>query len=384
MTRALRFQIIAFAFIRTVVNTMYRMVYPFLPIFSRALGVDISTLSLALTSRQIVGFFGPFLSILLENRGRKTGILTGLGIFTGGVVLVILRPSSPIFFLTLILTTLGKYMFDPHMQGYLGDRVPYERRGLALAVTELGWSFAFIIGIPLMGFLISRGGWLSPFGTLSILGLASIILISKIIPSHSDDRVKWAQMWGNFTQVLRHPPALTALSIGFAISAGNEVINLVFGVWLEDAFGLQILALSGAAAAIGLAELGGESLMGGITDRLGKERSIGWGLAANCLAAAIFPILGRSLSGAVIALFLFYITFEFTLVAIIPMMTEMMPNARVTLMAFNVAGLSLGRAIGALAASPLYQFGIVGSAVAAIFFNLIALYGLLSLWKKTR
>jgi predicted MFS family arabinose efflux permease len=300
------------------------------------------------------------------------------------VVLVVLRPSYPIFFLTLILTTLGKYMFDPHMQGYLGDRVPYERRGLALAVTELGWSFAFIIGIPFMGFLISRGGWLSPFGTLSILGLISITLISKIIPPHSDDRVKWAQMWGNFTQVLRHPPALTALSIGLAISAGNEVINLVFGVWLENTFGLQILALSGAAAAIGLAELGGESLMGGITDRMGKERSIGWGLAANCLAAAIFPILGQSLSGAVIALFLFYITFEFTLVAIIPMMTEIMPNARVTLMAFNVAGLSLGRAIGALAASPLYQFGIAGSAVAAIFFNLIALLRLIRLWKKTR
>jgi predicted MFS family arabinose efflux permease len=382
MTRALRIQIIAFAFIRTVVNTMYRMVYPFLPVFSRGLGVDLSALSLALTSRQFIGIFGPFLSIAAENRGRKTGMITGLGLFTSGVVLVVLRPTYPVFVLTLILTTLGKYMFDPHMQGYLGDRVPYERRGLALAITELGWSLSFIVGIPVMGFLIARGRWLSPFGTLFTLGLASILLIGKIIPSNSDDKVDWSQMRANFTKVLRHLPALIALSIVMAISAANEVINLVFGVWLEDSFGLQVLALGGAAAAIGIAELGGESLMGAITDRLGKERSISWGLVGNCLAAAIFPILGRSLSGAVIALFLFYITFEFTLVSIIPLMTEIIPTARVTLMAFNVAAISLGRALGALAATPLYQYGISGSAVAAILLNLIALYGLSKIWGK--
>jgi len=361
---------------------MHRMVYPFLPVFSRALGVDISALSLALTSRQVIGIFGPFLAILLENRGRKAGMLTGLGLFTGGVVLVVVRPIYPVFILSLGLTTLGKYMFDPHMQGYLGDHVPYERRGLALAITEIGWSMSFILGIPLMGFLIARRGWMAPYGILTLLGLVSIVLINKIIPSNSEDKANMGKIWANFSLVLHHPPALTALMIGLAISVSNEVINLVFGVWLEDAFGLKIMALGGAAAAIGLAELGGESLMGGITDRLGKARSVGLGLAANCLAAAIFPVLGQSPSGAVAALFLFYITFEFTLVALIPMMTEILPAARVTLMAFNVAGLSLGRAIGALAAYPLYRFGIGGSAVAAVLFNLIALLALRRLWVR--
>jgi predicted MFS family arabinose efflux permease len=338
--------------------------------------VDLAALSLALTGRQAIGIFGPFLAILIEKRGRKAGLLAGLALFTSGVAFVVIRPTYPVFIFSLVLTTLGKYMFDPHMQGYLGDRVPYGQRGLVLAITELGWSLSFIFGVPLMGFLIARGSWMSPFKLLVVLGLASMLLIARMIPSSRDDRVDWHQMWVNCLKVLRFPPALTALSIGFGISAANEVINLVFGVWLEDHFGLQILALGGAAAAIGLAELGGESLVGGLTDRLGKTRAIGWGLAANCLAAAIFPLLGRSLSGAVVALFLFYITFEFTLVATIPLMTEIMPLARVTLMAFNVAGLSLGRAVGALVASPLYQFGIGSSALVAIGFNLLALFNL--------
>jgi DHA1 family inner membrane transport protein len=249
-------------------------------------------------------------------------------------------------------------------------------------VTELGWSMAFIVGIPLMGFLISRSGWMAPFGLLSILGLASFLLIAWMIPSMPGEESLNIRVLEKSRQVLSYPPALLGLGIGIAVSAANEVINLVFGVWLEDSFGLQIMALGGAAAAIGLAELGGESLMGGLTDRLGKERSVGIGLVANCLAALAFPLLGRSLTGAVFGLFFFYITFEFTLVSIIPMMTEILPAQRVTLMAFNVAGLSLGRAVGALAATPLYAWGIGGSAIAAVFFNLLALLALRKLAKE--
>jgi len=374
-----RYQVALFAFIRTVFNTAFRMIYPFLPIFSRALGVDIATLSLAVTSRQAIGIFGPFLSIIFESRGRKLGILISLSLFTVGVILVVIWPIFPVFFLALILTTLGKYMFDPIMQGYIGEEVPYPKRGLAIAVTELGWSIAFIVGIPLMGFLISRYGFISPFALLAILALLSIFIVGKILQPTTKTDNEWSKIIENFRRVLRYTPALTALLIGISISVANEIINLVFGLWLEDSFGLQIMALGGAAAAIGLAELGGESLMGLFTDRLGKSRSIGLGIIANAITAGILPILGRSPSGAVIALFLFYITFEFTLVALIPLMTEIMPSARVTFMAFNVAGLSIGRGLGALIASPIYLYGIGFSAAAAIVVNALAFIALLRL-----
>ena len=55
----------------------------------------------------------------------------------------------------LLLSTLGKSLFDPALQAYFGDRVPYAQRGTALAVTEMAWSLAFIVGVPAMGFLIS-------------------------------------------------------------------------------------------------------------------------------------------------------------------------------------------------------------------------------------
>ena len=51
----------------------------------------------------------------------------------------------------LLSSTLGNLTFIPAMQAYLGDRLPYERRGRILAYTEFGWSLAFIGGVPLMG-----------------------------------------------------------------------------------------------------------------------------------------------------------------------------------------------------------------------------------------
>jgi predicted MFS family arabinose efflux permease len=371
-----RFQAIAFAAIRTVINTMFRMVYPFLAVFSRGLGVDLTTLSLALTTRSLVGMFGPFFATIGDGRGRKLGMILGLGLFIVGTSVVVFWPTFLAFAGALILTTLGKYTFDPSMQAYLGDRIPYERRGRVLAVTELGWSLAFIGGIPLMGFLIARWGWMSPFWTLTLLGVCALLLLNWMTPGDTIPGETTTSAFANIRKVIRFTPALAGLAVGVFCSAANEVINLVFGVWMEAAFGLQIAALGAAAAVIGLAELGGESLVGVWVDRLGKPRAIAIGLLANSLTALIFPFLGQTMPGAVIGLFLFYLTFEFTLVSSIPMMTEIMPGARATMMAMNVSGLSFGRALGAFVAPTLYAWGLGTSAGAAIVFNLLALIAL--------
>lgn len=356
-----------------VMNTAYRMVYPFLAVFGRGIGVDLHTISKALTYRALLGAFGPFLAYVADSRGPKSGLLFGLFLFITGTSVVIIWPTYPIFILALVLTLLGKYVFDPSMQAYLGDQVPYHRRGRVLAVTELGWSLSFIIGVPLMGFLIARGGWVAPFPLLCILGVISFLGLFWLLPKDQKPSGTNSSFWQNTQKVLTYSPALAGLSIGLLVSAGNEVINLIFGVWMEDAFGLQIIALGLTAAVIGFAELGGEFISIGLTDRLGKPRSVGMGIVLSCLAALLLPFIGRSIPGALLGLFLFYITFEFTLVSSIPMMTEILPTARATLMATNVAALSLGRALGAYLAPQLYSWGMVGSAMATLGFNVLAL-----------
>src|SRR5512139_165249 len=101
---------------RIVLNTMHRMVYPFLAVFARGLGVDVAVMAYALTIRSLLGVLGPLLASLADSRGRKTGMLFGLAVFIAGVLLVLLVPTFPAFMLALILAMIGKYVYDPTMQ----------------------------------------------------------------------------------------------------------------------------------------------------------------------------------------------------------------------------------------------------------------------------
>ncbi|HKJ37468.1 MAG TPA: MFS transporter, partial [Anaerolineales bacterium] len=332
----------------------------------------------------------PIFGSITDQRGRKFGMLAGVFLFTLGMGMVALFPNFYTFSIAILLAIVGKYLFDPAMQAYFGDRIPYERRGLALAVTEAAWSLSFIVGVPLIGFLIAGYGWSAPFPYLAGLGLVMFTVIWMAIPRRdtfeltaSDQNQGRSDSIKNIRSVLTHLPAIAGISIAIWASAGNEMITLIFGLWLEDSFGLKIAALAGASAVIGISELGGEGLVALTTDRLGKPRALVLGLTGNAVAALLLPIVGRTELGALIGLFLFYITFEYVMVSHIPLMTEVMPKNRATLLSFNVAGHSLGRMIGALLATFIYQrFGFLPVAFTAILFNVFALLALGELTEK--
>jgi predicted MFS family arabinose efflux permease len=242
-----------------------------------------------------------------------------------------------------------------------------------VALTEMSWSLSIIFVVPLMGLLIARWGWRAPFPLLAGLGALAWVAFYRFLPGDGPGSGSRNAAWGSFRAVFTSTTALFGLAAGFCFNAANEVVNLVFGVWMGNAFHLDIAALGAASIVLGLAEFGGESLVGALTDRMGKTRAIAAGLAVNSLAALALPAVGNSLPGAFTALFVFYISSEFALVSFLPLMTEALPEARATLMAVSFGCLSLGRSLGALIGAPLYTLGIGASAVAAIVFNVLAL-----------
>lgn len=383
--KRLRAELAFFIAVRTVLNTAYRMVYPFLPVFARALGVDLRTMSLALAARATAGAAGPLLAPLSDRRGRRFGMMLGLGLFVLGVAAPLAGPALPFFVAALVLATVGKYTFDPAMQARIGDRIPYGRRGLPLAAAELGWSLAFILGVPAAGYLIGRFGWRSPFLALAVLGLAALLAVRLLFPA---DRKPPAEGRAgghrrSYLAVMRSGPALAGLAVILFASASNEVVNVVFGVWLEASFGLKLAALGAASAAIGLGEFGGEGLVAATIDRVGKTRAVLIGLGANAVAALALPPAGRTVAGALVGLFFFYLTFEYTIVGIIPVMSEILTEARATLLAFNTAAFSVGRALAAWLAPRLYEHGFAAVAAAAVVFNVLAALALLRLRRLT-
>ena len=113
------------------------------------------------------------------------------------------------------------------------------------------------------------------------------------------------------------------------------------------------------------------------------KMALALGLTASAISSVALPFLARSEAGALIGLFFFYITFEFVMVSHVPMMTEILPGARATLMSFNLTGHSIGRGIGALLATFVYQsFGFPVVAGLAMMFNLFGLLALRKMRKK--
>lgn len=378
----MRIQLIIFMFLRTILNSAHRMVYPFLSVFARGVGVELQTFSLLMTARSLVGALSPLFAPIADKRGRKFGMLMGILIFIVGMCIVAIYPSFWTLAIALMLAMIGKFIFDPSMQAYFGDRIPYHKRGTALAVTEVAWSFAFIFGVPLVGFLIDRYGWAAPFPLFTLLGLVAFFVVWKIVPKEDAHHEPVMDSREGFRAVFSSKTAVAGISIALFASAANELVNVIFGVWLEDSFGLKIIALAGASAVIGMSELSGEGLVALTTDRLGKPLALTLGLLTNAIALILLPMLGQTQTGALIGLFLFYITFEYVMVSHIPLMTELVPSARATMLSLNVTGHAIGRAIGAFLAAFIYQqFGFLTVTLIAILFNLLGLLALRQMQK---
>ncbi len=368
----LKLQIAYFTLIRTVMNSGYRMVYPLLPLFASGLGVDLAVLAAAFSVRSFLGVLGPFLAAFADTRGRKTGMLLGLGLFTLGCSIVAIWPGFITFVIASSLVVVGNGVFIPSMQAYLGDRVAYERRGTVLAITELSWALGFIIGIPLLGALLLKTNWVAPFILLAGLGLILSATLLWRIPNETSIRKTDQAVLHNLKQVVSYWPALAGLLMGLLFTGANEAVNLVFGVWIEAGFGLALATMSAATIVIGTSELASELLSALIIDRIGKKRAIIISLVLNSFSALLLPLLGSSLISALVGLGFFYITFEFTLISTLTIMSEVLPNARATLMAATVASFSLGRMLGALIAPGLFAHGFWASCLAAVALNALS------------
>ena len=365
-----------FTGLRLTLNTSIRMVYPFLAVFAAALNRDIGAISLALAASMFTSAVGPFVAPIADRRGRKVGMLIGMGIFLAGTISASLFPSYFTFFLAIMVGNLGNNIFLPAMQAYLGDLVPYNRRGLYLAITELSWALSFILLVPLAGLIIANTYWYGPFIALSVLGLIMTFLLIKLIPADRPSNPEPLAIFGDIKKVMLYPPAILSILMGTFFVTGNELVNVVFGVWIKDSFGLQIAALSAASIVIGFSELGGEGVSALLTDRLGKERTIALSLLLNSLWVITLPWLDKTPAGAMVWLFVFYLTFEVAIVSTLPLMTEVTPATRATLLSLFVAALSLGRALGDIAAPLLFRGGFIINVLVCVGLTLLSILAL--------
>ena len=370
---------------KLILNTTRRFVYPFAPVLSRGLGVPLTAITSLIALNWATGIIAIFLGPLADRFGYRFMMIIGMVLLAVGLLVSGLVPLYGVVLVALFLAALGKAVFDPAVQAYVSEHVPYRRRGLVIGILEYSWAGSALLGIPALAFIIDRFGWRSPFfvmGLLAVLGIAVLVLLippGKRGYAGSKSRIDLRTAW---KELLREKTARGALAFIFLVSAANDTLFVVYGAWLEDAFGLSIVALGLGTSTIGLAELLGETMTATLADRVGLKRSVMTGLTICIIFYMLMPLVSQTIPMAFASLFLIFVTFEFVVVTSVSMATELMPETRATMMAAYMGAAGLGRVAGALIGGPVWLVGgIVATGMAAA---LISTLGLGCLWRGLR
>lgn len=352
--------IVGTTFFRLVLNTARRFAYPFAPVLSRGLGVSLSSVTSLIAINQVTSLLGALVAPLSDRLGYRKMMIAGMAMLGAGMLAAAFFPIYAVVLVALFLAGLGKSIFDPAVQAWAGNRVPYRRRAMVIGILETSWSASTLIGIPLVAVLMDRYGWQSPFLVMGILGGIGAVALFFIIPEEpetSRPKTSMTEYLGAYSHLIGNRAALGALGYAFFVSAANDNLFVVYGAWLEKSFGLGIVALGLGTSLIGVAELAGEGLTAAVSDRFGLKRAVFSGLSLSALSYLALPFLDTSLTAAMTGLAVLFFTFEFTLVTSLSLCTEMLPAYRATMMAGFFATAGIGRVLGALMGGAVWQAG---------------------------
>lgn len=368
LTPALRRAVVVLTSVRLVVNTMERFVYPFLPTIARGLGVPLNQAGLLLSLRSGASLAMPVVVATVGGGGRRRRLMTVALVCTAIGALVTIGPLG--FAGALVgfaLIGLGKPSFDVGALSYVADRTPYASRARTMGWLEITYAGGLIIGTPIAGLLLDRFDWRAPFLMIAVLAAVSIPVLRRTVekghPEGGDEQ----------TRLRLDRTMIAFLAAVLLFLAGTETTLIVMGAWLEDAFGLSILALGGIALLLGTAELAGEALVIMAADRLGKRSMVLIGLVIGAVGFLLLPLAGTSAPVGLATLALGLFGFELGIVAAIPLASEMAPGARASFLALFGTALLMGRFLGSLVGPSLYlAHGIGANALVTVGCYLVA------------
>lgn len=178
------------------------------------MGVPVQAITDLIALRYVVGLAGPLFGSL-RSAGHRPIILGSLALFGASMWLIPLWPGYTFLALGLGLTMLAKAIYDPAVYGYLGDAVPYARRGRAVGFLEISWAGGMFIGAPFVGFVIAQQGWQAPWW-LGSLALFTVGILWWTMPATQPTMRQGQQ--ATVRVVLRQRPIIWVVLVLFSVS----------------------------------------------------------------------------------------------------------------------------------------------------------------------
>ena len=382
--RAVRDNLVPLTATRIVANTAYRFAPPFIAIIAGAeqgFDVSIARVGLVISISELAGFLAPLLGTFVDRVSRRTAMAVGLAGSLVGILLMAIAPNLVVLCVGLTLLNLLKSCFDLGMAAWIADRVPYDRRGRVVGLTETSWALSLLVGVSLLGLVTAVSTWrvACVIGAVAIAACATWLdsslrrsgdtvsggTAASGVATSGDASPAGTQTSGTQTSGARAARAwLVPLSM-FGLMGASQCLFVTFGAWLADDFDFGASRIAAVGFALGAGELLSSVSSARYTDRIGKERSVALGALLMIPAAIVLAGFDSLLAVGLIGLAVFIVGFEYAVVSMLPIATSLFAGAPGKGFGLVIGAGTFGRGVLTFVATSLYESGgIAGAALA--------------------
>ena len=345
---------------RLAINVTRRFPYPFVSPIGEAFGVSAVNIQNVIGLTNGAGLLSPLFGTVSERYGKKTVMIGALLMMTGLSALGAIFADYGVFVVVMFGFVVGKIIYDPTFQAYIGDLIHFSRRARVMGIAELSWALSLVIAAPVAGFLLDVSTLQAIFAFLAVLlGTSAFVFWLLVEPIDRKIRQRRSRILSPLSAmrvVSAHPPAVFALFFTICLTASHEIFYINYGLWMEDSFGLILTALGAVTIVIAVAEVIGEFIVITLADRFGAKRTSMCGMLSAAICFLIIPNLSFSLPVAMFGIFVMFICVETAIVSALPLFSELLPDSRAIMMSANVGAHSLGRMAGAALGALIYSF----------------------------
>jgi predicted MFS family arabinose efflux permease len=337
---------------RTCANACFRFAPPFLATIAAGQGVSLDRIGVALAVSELSGLLSPLTGRLADPFHRRTSMAAGLVGVGIGASLAAASGHLVVFTIALVVIAQSKVVFDLGLGAWVSERVPFERRGRVIGLTETSWAMGLLVGVTTMGLVTAATSWRVGYvvGAVAVIGMAGVV--ARSVPDDAAAGHGHEQRQHSTGRML--PRGWVVAAGMFCLMAASQSLFVTFGSWLQDHFGLTDTGVSLVVFGLGFGELFSSLSAARFSDRWGKERAAAVGAGVMIPAALLLALAHGHLWMALPMLIVAIAAFEFAVVSAIPLSTEMVPGAPARGMALTLAMGTLGRALASIPATRLY------------------------------
>jgi predicted MFS family arabinose efflux permease len=316
---------------------------------------------------------------------RKTALLA---CYAGLIVGTIGCALAPSFLLLLIARVVAGFfggVLGSIIMAMVGDAIPDERRGRAMSIVMLAFSFSAVIGIPLSLYIAGYSSWRVPFAALSVICIVLFFVARRALPAMRG-HIRAGKPTGlvrSYVEVLTDRNHAWAMTMTALITlSGMLVIPYIAPTRIANV-GLNESQLAIFYIAGGFMTIFTRPLFGGMTDRYHRPVVYYWLVLLSAIPILLITQnVGNGLAVQIVISIIFFIFVSGRFIPATAMVTAATtPQMRGRLMSLNSAVQNLFLGIAAFVGGAMLTTradGRIGGYEAVGY--LAVLCGLASIW----